>query len=97
MALKTKPFNIQDYLKTPKDRQEYLQVALESGDLEDIAMAIGDIAKARGVAAFAAQSGLNRQTIYQQFKAGGNPRIATLGKALRTLGLEVHVSGVPRA
>ena len=94
MALETTSFNVQDYLRTPEDRAAYIEAALETGDTSFIALALGDIAKARGVTAFAAETGLSRETIYKSFKEGGNPTLETVGKAAKALGLRLAV--VPR-
>ena len=45
-------WNIQDYLKTPEDRAFYLEAAIgeaiESNDMNFLAEALGDVAKAMG-------------------------------------------------
>lgn len=52
MPLKTTKFDVQDYLKTPDQQAAYLEAALESDDPSFIAVAIGDLAKAREVSKF---------------------------------------------
>ncbi|WP_456823046.1 DNA-binding protein [Bradyrhizobium sp. USDA 4502] len=47
MPLKTTKFDVQDYLKTPDQQAAYLAAALQSDDPSFIAVAIGDLAKAR--------------------------------------------------
>lgn len=91
MPLETTPFDVQDYLGTPEDRAAYIEAALETDDPSFIALALGDIAKARGVSALAKETGISRETIYKTFKAGGNPTIETVGKVARTLGLRLAV------
>lgn len=91
MALETIPFDIQDHLRTPEDRAAYIEAALETEDPSFIALALGDIAKARGVSAFAEETGLSRETIYKSFKEGGNPTLSTLAKATKALGLRLAV------
>ena len=54
-------------------------------------MALGDIARARGVTEFAREIGVSRETIYKTFVAGGNPSLDTLGKVARSLGLRLSV------
>lgn len=91
MTTETARFDVQDYLATPEDRAAYIEAALETDDPSFIALALGDIAKARGVAAFAAETGISRETIYKTFREGGNPTLATLSKVTRALGLRLAV------
>lgn len=91
MALATTKFDVQDHLKTPEEQAAYIEAALEIGDPSFIAAALGDIAKARGVTAFARDSGLSRETIYKTFRENGNPTLETIAKATKTLGLRLAV------
>lgn len=50
---KTKPWNIQDHLKTNEQRVEYLRAALEENDKEFILIALCDIAQSLGLGMFA--------------------------------------------
>ncbi|GGC67933.1 addiction module antidote protein [Chelatococcus reniformis] len=81
--------DIQDHIKTPEDQVRYLEAALEDGDPEGTAIALGDIAKARGVTNIAKEAGLSRETIYKAFKPGGNPTLETLTKTVKVLGLRL--------
>lgn len=91
MPLETREFDIQNYLKTPEDQAAYIEAALEFNDPSYLAQALGEIAKARGVTAFAEEAGLSREAIYKGFKKGGNPTLETLSKATRVLGLRLSV------
>ena len=91
MPLETTRFDVQDYLGTPEDRAAYIEAALESDDPGFIALALGDIARARGVTEFAREIGISRETIYKTFVAGGNPTLETLNKVTKALGLRLTV------
>ncbi|MDP3409302.1 addiction module antidote protein [Bosea sp. (in: a-proteobacteria)] len=91
MPIETRDFDVQNYLKTPEDQAAYIEAALKEGDPSFIAAALGDIARARGVTAFAAETGLSREAIYKAFKPGGNPTLETLAKATKALGLRLSV------
>jgi probable addiction module antidote protein len=91
IPLETFPWNIQDHLKTPEEQAGYLAVVLEDGTPDDIAAALGHIAKARGVTAFAASAGLSREVVYKGLRPGGNPTLETLTKAVAALGLRLAV------
>lgn len=91
MPLETTRFDVTDYLRTPEDRAAYVEAALESDDPSFIAVALGDIARAHGVTAFAREIGVSRETIYKTFRLGGNPTLETLGKVTKALGLRLSV------
>ncbi len=63
--MKTTPFDVQDYLKTPEERAAYLEAILEDGDTDLIASGLGDIARAFGASELARQTGLSREAIYK--------------------------------
>lgn len=92
MPLETTKFDVQDHLKTPEDQAAYIEAAMETGDASFIAVALGDIARARGVSAFARETGLSREAIYKAFREGGNPTLDTLTRATKALGLRLTVT-----
>ena len=91
MAIAMQTFEIRSYLTTREEQAAYIEAALEEGDPSFIAAALGDIARARGVTTFAAESGLSREAIYKAFRPGGNPTLETLSKATKALGLRLSV------
>lgn len=95
MALKTKRFDASKYLGTPESRASLLEDALASGDKKYIAVALGHIAKAYGVAKLAEETGLTRQSIYNSFGERGNPTLETLLKILPHF--EVALTATPKA
>ena len=88
----TRPWDAADYLETDEDIVAYLEAAFEDGDPGLIAAALGDIAKARGMAKIAAQAGLGRESLYKALSPNGNPEFATVLKVMRALGLRLHAS-----
>lgn len=91
MPLETTRFDVLDYLGTPEDRAAYIEAAIEEGDSAYLIEAIGNVARAQGASAFAAETGLSRETVYKAFIRGGNPTVDTLFKALAALGLKLTV------
>jgi len=53
--------------------------------------ALGDIARAQGMARIARKSGLGRESLYKALSAEGNPEFATVMKVIRSLGLQLQV------
>ena len=70
----------------------YLEAVLEDGDPAIIAAALGDIAKARGMAQIAKDTGLGRESLYKALSPEGNPEFATVLKVIRALGLQLHAT-----
>ena len=69
---------------------EYLNQALASGDTDLLLAAIGDVARARGMAQVAQQAGLGRETLYKALTAGAKPRFDTIFKVLNALGVRMQ-------
>jgi len=69
-----------------------LQAAIEEsqGDSEIIVIALGDIARARGMMQLARETGLTREGLYKALSPGGNPSFSTVLKVCQALGLKFH-------
>lgn len=87
-------FDAADYLKTEEDMALYLDACLEEGgdDPAFIAAALGDIARARGIADLAKKIGMTRAGLYKALDKDGNPSFGAVLKVIRAMGLELHVS-----
>lgn len=60
---KFKPFETTDYLDSEEMIAEYLTVAAEDPDPDILLIAIANVAKARGMAKLAQDSGLGRESL----------------------------------
>ena len=89
---KTKPWDAADYLNTKEDIVLYLEAAFEVSDPALIAAALGDAARAKGMAKVAAEAGLGRESLYKALSPEGNPEFATVLKVMRALGLRLRAS-----
>ncbi|MBN1105906.1 MAG: putative addiction module antidote protein [Deltaproteobacteria bacterium] len=89
---KTRPWDVTAHLETSEDMAAYLEAALEDGDPALIAAALGDIARAKGMAQIAREAGLGRESLYKALSPEGNPEFATVLKVVRALGLRLHAS-----
>jgi probable addiction module antidote protein len=87
---KTRRWDAVEHLKTEADKVAYLEAALEDGDSQLIAVVLGDIARAKGMAQLARDTGLGRESLYKALSAEGNPEFATVLKVIRALGLKLH-------
>jgi len=67
----------------------FLSQALETGDVAYIAHALGVVARAKGMAEIANQTGLSREQIYRSFSAAGNPTLKTTMAVMKVLGVSL--------
>ena len=79
------------------DVAAYLESALQDGDPQLVAAALGDIARAKGMSQVARDAGLGRESLYKSLSSSGNPELATVLKVISALGLELHVTAVDDA
>jgi probable addiction module antidote protein len=86
----TRPWDAAEHLNTAADMAAYLEAALEDGDPTLITAVLGDIARAKGMAQLARDTGLGRESLYKALSAEGNPEFATVLKVIRALGLKLH-------
>ena len=93
MTLMTKPWNVQDHLTTPEDCAAFIEAVIEEAgdDAAFIAQALGEVARSRGMAQTARDTGLTREGLYKALSADGNPSLATVLKVLHAFGLRLHV------
>jgi probable addiction module antidote protein len=89
MKLKTTPFDPADFLDRKESQIELLADAVETGDSKYIANALGTIARARGMARVAQEAGLTRQALYRSLSKTGDPRLTTLLRVAKSLGLKL--------
>jgi len=84
-------YDVADHLKTEEDMALYLDACVEEdpGDGSVIALALGDIARARNMAQLARETGLSREGLYKALSGQSNPNFATILKVARALGLEL--------
>jgi probable addiction module antidote protein len=89
---KTVVYDIADQLRTPEERAAYLDAWLAEApdDVAGIARALGDIARAKGMAQVAKEAGLSRESLYKALSENGNPSFATILKVTKALGVRLH-------
>ena len=63
-------------------------------DVAGISRALGDLARARGMAKVADDTGLSRESLYKALSAKGNPSLATFLKVCLALDLSMHVDAM---
>ncbi len=87
--VKLLPFDAARYLTDDAAIAEYMTAVLESGDPDLLVLALGDVARARGMAQVAKDSGLGRESLYKALAPGAKPRFDTILKVARALGIQL--------
>lgn len=86
------PFDLAALLDSDEAISEYLSQVLEDGDSDELIRALGYIAKARGMAQLAKDTGLGRESLYKALAPGAKPRYDTVLKVIKALGIRLHAS-----
>jgi probable addiction module antidote protein len=91
----TAPYDSAEFLNSAKAIRFYLEEAMESGDPQLIAHALGVVARAKSMSEIARKSGLSRESLYRSLSPGGRPEFGTVMSVLKALDLGLSVK--PRA
>jgi probable addiction module antidote protein len=96
MGIKLKKWDVVDHLQSEEEMVLYLEACFDEdpGDGSLIRAALGDIARARGMAQLARDTGLTREGLYKALSPEGNPEFSTVVKVLHALGLRLHAAHV---
>jgi len=88
----TTRYDVAEHLRTPEEMAAYLEACLEEadGDAAFIAKALGDVARAKGMAQVAKEAGLSRESLYKALSGERSPDFDTILKVVRALGLKLH-------
>ena len=83
------PFDAARYLTDDAAIAEYMTAVLETDNLDLLLLALGDVARARGMAQIAKDAGLGRESLYKALAPGAKPRFDTIMKVVRALGVKL--------
>ena len=88
----TYPFDPADYITHPDDQAEHLHDAFTSGDQIFITIALGTVARARGMSEVAKSAGVTREALYKALSPKGDPRLSTLLGVVKALGFQLAIT-----
>lgn len=87
----TTPSDAAGYFGSEDDIVDYVNLWTEDGSPREIARALGDVARSRGITEISPKSGCGPQTLHPALSRDGNPRLDLLMAVLDALGLELSV------
>ena len=88
------PFDAARYLTDDAAVAEYMTAVLETDDPDLLLLALGDVARARGMAQVAKDAGLGRESLYKALAPGAKPRFDTVLKVAKALGVRLSAHAV---
>lgn len=94
MTIKTKTFDVAEFLEDEETIAEYLNMALEDPNPEMLLLAVKNIARAKGMTQLAQDTGLGRESLYKALSEGAKPRYDTVLKVVRALGVKLHAEPI---
>ena len=96
MAKKLTTYDPAEDLTSDKAIAIFMAEALQTNDAGYIAHALGVVARAKGMAEIASQTGLSREQLYRSFSENGNPTLKTTLAVMKALGIALTAK-VPSA
>ncbi|MBV9550052.1 MAG: putative addiction module antidote protein [Alphaproteobacteria bacterium] len=89
MAKKLTTYDPAEDLTSNKAVATFMAEAFATEDAGYIAHALGVVARAKGMAQIAKDTGLSREQLYRSFSENGNPTLKTTLAVMKVLGIEL--------
>lgn len=89
MTAKLSKYDPAEDLGSPRAIAVFMSEAFQTNDAGYISHALGVVARAKGMAEIARQTGLSREQLYRSFSAEGNPTLKTTLAVMKALGIEL--------
>ena len=89
MAEKLTVYDPAEDLTTDEAVAAFMAEAFHTNDVGYIAHALGVVARGRGMARIATETGLSPAQLYRSFSENGNPTLKTTLAVMRALGIEL--------
>jgi len=90
MSMKLRQFDPSRHLDSEEAIAMYLEDIIEE-DPDMLVIALGDVARARGMTELAEKTGLARESLYQALSENGNPTYSTIRKVLDAFGVRLSI------
>jgi probable addiction module antidote protein len=95
MTEKFSPYDPATALTSKEAIEVFLADAFETGDAAHIAAALGVVARAKGMAELAAETGLSREQLYRCLSIDGNPTLKTMLAVMQAIGISLAIAPGP--
>jgi probable addiction module antidote protein len=92
MKTEIKPYSPFDHLLTDADMGDYLTQAFMDDDPAVFITALGHVAKHKGIAQLAAETGLNRESLYKTLSGKTQLKWGTVQRIIKALHITINVA-----
>jgi probable addiction module antidote protein len=92
MKTEIKLYSPFDHLLTDADMGDYLTQAFMDDDPAVFMTALGHVAKHKGIAQLAAETGLNRESLYKTLSGKTQPKWGTVQRIIKALHITINVA-----
>jgi probable addiction module antidote protein len=92
MNTEIKPYNPLDFFQTNEEVCEYLTQAFMDEDPDMFIIALGHVARHKGIARLAEETGLNRESLYKTLSGKTQPKWGTVQRIIKALHISVRVA-----
>ena len=89
MSEKLTPYDPAEDLASDEAISVFMAEALQTNDVAYISHALGVVARAKGMAQIARDTGLSREQLYRSFSQKGNPTLKTTLAVMQALGIQL--------
>jgi probable addiction module antidote protein len=89
MAEKLTKYDPAEDLASDEAIATFMAEAFQTNDVAYISHALGVVARDKGMAQIAGQTGLSREQLYRSFSDKGNPTLKTTLAVMKALGIEL--------
>ena len=97
MAEKLTTYDPAEDLQSDEAIAVFMAEAFATNDVAYISHALGVVARAKGMAQIAGQTGLSREQLYRSFSEKGNPTLKTTLAVMKALGVQLTTKTVAAA
>jgi len=92
MKTETKPYNPFNFFQSDEEIGDYLTQAFMDDDPAMFVTALGHLAKHKGIAQLAEDTGLNRESLYKALSGKTQPKWDTVQRIIKALHMNVRVA-----
>jgi len=82
-------YDAAEYLDSNEMIAAYLAEVSKENDPRMLSLALGDVARAKGMTQLAKETGLSRDGLYKSLGENGNPTLETISKVADAFGMKV--------
>ena len=92
MKTETKLYNPIDFFQNEAEIISYLNDAFMDDDPDMFIIALGHVARHRGIAQLAGDTGLNRESLYKALSGKSQPKWDTVQRIIKALNLNLRMA-----